>query len=138
MSANPNHRRFGLTWWLWLVTGAAVATSLAGWGPGLPAAVLLTVLQLAHQVARTRSVRSFPVQVRGAYLALLALGSWPPLRVLHALQLAGTVALVVFDYCPLARILSLLPWNRRAPLTLALLRATFFSPPVRNVVAIRS
>jgi hypothetical protein len=29
----------------------------------------------------------------------------------------------------------LLPWNRRAPLTLALLRATFLSPPVHNIAA---
>ena len=128
-----NRRRFGLTWWLWLLTGSAVVASLAGWAAGLSAAVALTGVQLVHQAARTRSLRSFPVQVRAAYLALLASGGWPPLRLVHVLQLAGTVALVVFDYCPLARIRSLLPWNRRDPFTLALLRATFFSPPVRNV-----
>jgi len=128
-----DRRRFGLTWWSWLLTAAALAASLAGWAAGLPAAVALTAAQLVHQAARTRSLRSFPVQVRAAYLALLASGGWAPLRVLHVLQLGGTIALLVFDYCPLARTLSLLPWNRRAPLTLALLRATFLSPPVRNI-----
>jgi len=128
-----DRRRFGLTWWLWSLTGAALFAGLAGWTAGLPAACALTALQLVHQAARTRSLRSFPVQVRAAYLALLAAGCWPPLRAVHVLQLAGTVALIVFDYCPLVRTLSLLPWNRRAPLTRALLRATFFSPPVRNI-----
>ena len=128
-------RHFGLTWWLWALTGAAVAASLAGWGPGLPAALALTALQAGHQAARTRSVHSFPVQVRAAYFLILLVGTWPPLRALHPLQLAGTVALIVFDYCPLARMLSLLPWNRRRPFTLSLLLTTFLSPPVRNVVA---
>jgi len=128
-------RHFGLTWWLWALTGAAVSASLAGWGPGLRAALAVTAVQAVHQAARTRSVHSFPVQVRAAYLLILLAGMWPPLRVVHALQLAGTVALVVFDYCPLARMLSLLPWNRRRPFTLSLLRTTFLSPPVRNVVA---
>jgi len=130
-----NRRRFDLKWWLWSLTGSAVTASLAGWAHGLAAAVALTGVQLVHQAARTRNLRSFPVQVRVAYLALLALGSWPPLRVLHPLLLAGTVALVVFDYCPLARMLSLLPCNRRAPFTIALLRRTFLSRPVYNVAA---
>lgn len=128
-------RHFGLTWWLWALTGGAVAASLAGWGPGLRAALALTAVQVVHQAARTRSVHSFPVQVRAAYLLILLAGTWPPLRALHPLQLAGTVALIVFDYCPLARMLSLLPWNRRHPFTLSLLRTTFLSPPVRNIVA---
>ena len=128
-------RHFGLTWWLWALTGAAVSASLSGWAPGLPVALALTTLQAVHQAARTRSVHSFPVQVRAAYLLVLLAGTWPPLRVLHPLQLAGTMALVVFDYCPLARMLSLLPWNRRRPFTLSLLRMTFLSPPVRDIVA---
>ena len=74
-------RHFGLTWWLWALTGAAVSASLAGWGPGLRAALAVTAVQAVHQAARTRSVHSFPVQVRAAYLLILLAGMWPPLRV---------------------------------------------------------
>jgi hypothetical protein len=127
-------RRFDFAWWLWLFTGLALGASLAGWAPGLPAAIVLTALQVVHQGVRARNLSALPVQVRAAYLSLLLLGIWPPLRVLHPLQLAGTVALVVFDYCPLARLLALMPWNRRRPFTFALVRSTFLSAPVRGSI----
>jgi hypothetical protein len=130
----PVRRLRTSNWWWWLATGAALASRLAGWGPGLAAAMGLTALRGLELALRHRSVTAFPVQVRAAYLAILAAGGWPPLVFLHAMQLAGTTALVVLDYCPLARILSLLPWNRRGPLTLARVKRTFLSPPVNGSV----
>ena len=102
---------------------------------GLTVAIALTILQGIHLGLRARSLVALPVQVRAVYLGVLLLGSWPPLRALHWLQFAGTAVLLVFDYCVLARVLSLLPWNRRGPLTRARLRATFLSPPVRGSIA---
>lgn len=128
------HRLRHSSWWWWLATGGALAAHLAGWAPGLPVAMALTALRGIELTVRERSATAFPVQVRIGYLAILAAGSWPPLVFLHYLQLAGTIALLVFDYCPLARIVSLLPWNRRGPLTLALVRRTFFSRPVQGSV----
>jgi hypothetical protein len=127
-------RRLNVVWWWWLVTGTALGGRLGGWGQGLALAMALTVLQAIHLAVRTARSTSLPVQVRASYLALLVMGSWPPLAFLHAAQLAGTIALLVFDYCPLARTLSLFPWNRRGPLTLARLRATFLTPPVRGSI----
>jgi hypothetical protein len=43
--------------------------------------------------------------------------------------LACTLALVIFGYCPMARLLSLLPWNPYEPITMDLLRRTFRSRP---------
>ena len=126
-------RRRGLVWWYWLLTEVAVGASLAGFG--LTVAIALTVLQGIHLGLRSRSAIALPVQVRTAFLGLFLLGCWPPLHALHWLQLAGTAVLLLFDYCVLARLLSLLPWNRHAPLTRARLRATFLSPPVRGSVA---
>ena len=74
------------------------------------------------------------MQVRAAYLVLLLLAGWPPFRWLLFLLLAGLLTRVVFDYCLLARLLSLMPWNRKRPLTLALVRATFLSRPVRGSI----
>ena len=80
------------------------------------------------------SVRAFSVQVRIAYLAVLATGLWPPLGFVHWLQLAGTMAQVGFDYCPLARLVSLMPWNRTQPLTFRLVWRTFALPPMSGSV----
>jgi len=53
---------------------------------------------------------------------------------LHWIQLAGTTAMVLVDYCPGARLVSLMPWNRRVPLTLGLVVRTFVRPPVRGSI----
>jgi hypothetical protein len=129
-----NPRR-DLFWRYWLLTGLALGAGLAGMKAGLPLAMGLTAVQGVHLVVRKRSLVALAVQVRAAFLALLVLGSWPPLRALHWMQLTGVAARLLFDYCALSRILSLLPWNRRGPLTLARLRATFLTPPVRGNIA---
>lgn len=121
-------------WWLWLLTALALGAHLGGFRAGLPLAVALTTLQGLRFVVRAGPLDAFPVQVRVAYIVLLFLGSWPPLVAVHWAQLAGTTALIVFDYCPLARLLSLLPYNRRGPLTMARLWATFFSRPVHGSI----
>jgi hypothetical protein len=121
-------------WWWWLLTAVALGGGLAGWGAGLPAAMALTAargLQLARAAVR---LPALPVQVRATYLAILALGCWSPLAFLGGLQLVATSALLIFDYCVLARLLALLPWNRRGPLTRERLRATILQPPVRGSI----
>jgi hypothetical protein len=128
-------RQRRLIWRYWLLTEVALGASLAGWKAGLTVAIALTTVQGIHLGLRARSMVALPVQVRAAFLGLLLLGSWPPLHALHWMQLAGTAVVLVFDYCVLARLLSLLPWNRRVPLTRARLRATFLSPPVRGSIA---
>jgi hypothetical protein len=51
------------------------------------------------------------------------------LRWLFWLPVVGTLVLVLFGYCLLARTLSLFPWNRRETLSLGLLRRTYLTPP---------
>ena len=67
-----------------------------------------------------------------AYLGLLVLAQWPPFYWVYWLQLAGTTAMVLFSYCLLARVLSLMPWNRHEPFSLKFFVRTFFSAPVRG------
>jgi len=121
-------------WWYWLATTLLLAVSFAGIGPALPLALALTGVQAVHFGFRDRSPVAFPVQVRIAYLGLLALGLWPPLRWVHAVQLVGTSAMVLAGYCLLARLLSLMPWNRRQPLTPRLVAVTLFSRPVKGSI----
>lgn len=119
-------------WWYWLATLTALAWGVAGWEPGYGIAMGVTLIHAAHWLRRGHRPSSLPMQVRIAYLGILALGLWPPLSLLHWMQLAGTSALLVFDYCPLARALSLMPWNRRVPLTGRLVLRVLLAPPVRG------
>jgi hypothetical protein len=48
---------------------------------------------------------------------------------MHWIQLAGTSAMVTVGYCPLARMLGLLPFNRSQPLTWSLVCQLFLRDP---------
>lgn len=115
-------------WWYWLATVALLGIGLLGWSPGIWLAMALCLIQIAHVFRLVRNVTAFPLQVRVAYVMLLAAGLWAPLQWIHLVQLVGTTARVLVGYCLLARTLSLAPWNRRQPLTWSMLRRTFFSP----------
>jgi len=123
-----------LWWWYWLFTAFALAASLCGWKSGLAIAFALTAVQAVHVGASAGSAMAFPVQVRIGYLAIIALSAWTPLAPLQAVQLAGLLLRLAFDYCLLARMVSLLPWNRRGALTLERVRATFLTPPVEGTI----
>jgi hypothetical protein len=116
-----------LGWWYWFITAALLGSGLFGWPAGLPLAMALCAIQIAHVARLTHDVTAFPVQVRVAYLALLIAGSWEPFQWIHWIQLLGTSARVLAGYCLLARTLSLAPWNRWQPLSPALVRRTFLS-----------
>ena len=61
------------------------------------------------------------------FLGFLGLTLVPGLAGLLWVPLAGTTAQVAVGYCPMARFLRLMPWNREAPLT--------FTDALRVVVA---
>lgn len=121
-----------LSWWYWLLTVCLLTAGVAGWRLGFLGAIGVTVVQLLHFVVRERSVTAFPVQVRTGYLLLLLLAWLEPLRALYWIPTVGTWAQVLFGYCAMARIVSLLPWNRSDAMSLQLLRRTFLSAPVRG------
>jgi len=98
------------------------------WGASL--ALVICAAQVAIAYGCHRHWRALAVQVRLVFLLLFVAGSsTPALAWLHALQLVGVNALLIADYCLLARLLTLLPWNRRVPLTPALVRAVLTLPP---------
>lgn len=126
-------------WWYWLVTDGLLIGSMAGLSWGIAPAAWLTLVQVVHYLYRERRLAAFPVQVRLCYLLLLLLGTYPPLGFIHWIQLVGTTAVVTVGYCPLARILALMPWNRSGQLSLVLVRRVIFSPPVGgSILAVQS
>lgn len=108
------------SWWHWAATVPLLAAHLLRYPGALTAALLLCAIVGGYFFLRLRQVRPFPVQVRLAYLGLLFVGTLPWMAWIHWTQLAGTSAMVAVGYCPLARMLSLLPWNRNEPLSRAL------------------
>jgi len=124
--------RLTLKWWYWLATVVPLGAGLAGWTAGLSLAFAAVGIQIVHFIARTGRLGAFSVQVPIAFLGLLAIGMWPPFALLHWLQLVGVSIRLLFDYCPLARALSLASWNRIEPLSWRLVKRTFLTPPVRG------
>lgn len=121
-----------LAWWYWLATVCLLTAGVLGHSTAFLFAIALTAVQLLHYALRERRIGAFSVQVRAWYLALLLAALPEPLQWLYWLPTAGTWALVLFGYCGMARFVSLLPWNRRRPLSMKLVKATFLSPPVRG------
>jgi hypothetical protein len=123
-----------LNWWYWFVTACLLTAGVAGYKIGFALAIGLSMLQLVDFTLREQSLTAFTVQVRFGFL-ILVLAAWPePMQALYWLPVVGTWARSIFGYCALARLLSLMPWNRRVPFSLALMMRTFFSRPVRGSI----
>jgi len=105
-----------VSWWYW--RGAAVLLTYGlFWNPmGFCYAGILSIVHLGHYVWREKSLTAFTVQVRTLYLAILVVAAPEPLHLLYLGPLVGTWAVVLYGYCFLARVLSLMPWNRAWPL----------------------
>ena len=101
-----------------------LAGGLKGYPSGFQAAILISVIQTVVYQLRETWTFTFPVQIRFAYTSLLIICQIPALGWLYWVPAVGTFALVLFGYCLMARILSLLPGNRTEPMSLDLLRWT--------------
>lgn len=123
-------------WWHWAVTLPLLAAHLSLGAerarPAFETAAALCAAVAAFAYWRTGDPLATAVQVRVAFLALLVLGLAPAAQWFHWLQFAGTSAMVAVGYCPLARILSLAPWNRDEPLTADRVRAAFLTRAPRG------
>lgn len=123
-----------LSWWYWLATAILLAFAVDGNEWARQAAIALSIVQLLQFGWIHRQLSAFPVQVRSAYLGLLLLSYLPGGIAILWLQLLGTTAMVTANYCLLARVLSLMPWNRDTPVTPATIIHTIFSAPVTGSV----
>ena len=121
-------------WWYWLVTACLLTAGVAGYPIGSILAIGLTAFQLCHFIIREGSITAFPVQVRFWYLMLLIVALPEPLQLIYWIPTIGTWAQIIFGYCTMARLVSLFPWNRNEVFSLALIKRTFLSRPVRGSV----
>ena len=116
-------------WWAWTVIAILLLIGLSDYNPAFLWAMVVTAGQGIVLLVRDRSLTAYSVQLRAAYLLLLLIAYPPPMRWLYWLLALGTIAIVIFGYCFLTRVLSLLPWNSREAYTWDRLRRTFLSAP---------
>ena len=91
-----------------------------GFSSGFYAAIFISAIQTVVYDLKQTSALTFPVQIRFAYAILLILCQAPSLGWLYWVPTVGTFALVLFGYCLMARILSLLAGTRTEPMSLDL------------------
>ena len=97
----------------WAITAPLLAAHLAGARGALAAVLGLCALSIGYYAVKLGSLSPFRVQVRIGFTLLVALGALPGVGAwLLWLPLCGTTAQVLFGYCPMARTLQLMPWNR--------------------------
>ena len=132
----PQTARKGLIWGLWFITWSGLIA-----GTRYPVffeyVVVFSALHALLFLALFRfRIRPFPVQVRVGYLAWVGIGTYVPyMTVLMYITLAGLSTNLFLGYCPLARMMYLLPWNRDEEFSLNLLRRVFFSAPTAGKFA---
>lgn len=120
-----------IRYWYWQALGILLAIALFTSSPlALLVAIGLGFVQCIHYLIHCRRLSAFPVQVRAAYLGALVVGHFAGGFTVAAL-LVGTITLLLFDYCPLARMVWLMPWNRTRPITWGVVWWAFASRPAR-------
>jgi hypothetical protein len=96
----------------WAVTAPLLAAHLAGVSGAWAAVLVLCAVSIVYYALRLRSVRPFRVQARMGFGAFVLLGALPVVGWwLMWVPLCGTTAQLLFGYCPMARMLQLMPWN---------------------------
>jgi hypothetical protein len=123
-----------ISWWYWLITVVCLTGGVSGWPLGFGLAIGITLLQILHFILIEGKVTAFPIQVRVGYLLLLVVASPEPFQSIFWIPTIGTWAQVLFGYCTMARTVSLLPWNRKEPLSIELVKRTYFAAPVRGSI----
>jgi hypothetical protein len=117
------------SWLQWAVTAPLLAAHLGGYSQWLGVVLGLTAMSaIAYGVSRG-SATCMPVQIRVGFFGIVGLSSLPGMGWLLWLPLAGTTSQVLIGYCPMARILRLMPWNRDSRLTLRSAGRVVFGPP---------
>ena len=117
------------SWWYWRACAVLLTYGLL-WNPlGYCFAGILSIVHLVHYIWREKSLTAFTVQVRVLYLAILAAAAPEVMRPLYLLSFLGTWTVVLYGYCALARILSLMPWNRRWRMSRERFWTTITAPP---------
>ena len=126
----PRHIRQRLVWALWLITWLGLLAGLLN-RVFYEYVVLFSVLHaMLFMLLLGFQIKAFPVQVRIAYLIWVAVGTYVPYMViLMYITTIGLASNLFLGYCPLARTMYLLPWNREDSFSLELFKRVIMTSP---------
>jgi len=130
------HTGWGLDEFGWLVINLLLMAHVVGYNYVIFIAAFLLFLQSLFLYIKGLRWHDLKFQVRVVYSLLLIIDIVLPWHVIHSAQIIGTTALLLFDYCFLARTMLLMPWNRNKGLSWAMLCKVYFSPPVAGEVSL--
>ncbi len=125
---------FTMVWWYIFATWAAVLYGLFVGESGFYVAIGLCMIQALYFGIEDKNPFSFSCQVRYALAAIFIAGLFEPLRWIYWIPAVGLTVRLTLNYCLLARLVSLMPWNRRDPFSWGLFRRTLFSPPTSGSI----
>lgn len=126
----PQRVRKTLIWSLWFVTWLGLVIGLFDQVFFQYVVIFSALHAVLFLILFQFNIRPFPVQVRIAYFAWVAVGTYVPYMVVFMyITFVGLATNLFLGYCPLARMVYLLPWNRNEKFSLNLLRRVVFSPP---------
>lgn len=118
-----------LAWWYWLASTLSLNLTVLGIYPAYTIAIGIALVQLVHFLIRDHGHPSMTVQIRSGYLLVLLLALPDYMQWFLWVPAMGTLARVLFSYCLMARMLVLLPFNRKEVLTFAFVKKAFLTPP---------
>ncbi len=127
----PTRVRKLLIWGLWFITWLGLVGGLFDRLYYEYVVIFSALHAVLFLLINGFSVKPFTVQVRIAYFVWVAAGTYVPhLTVLMYITLVGLATNLFLGYCPLARMMSLMPWNRNEKFSFGLLGRVFLSPPM--------
>lgn len=112
---------YTLAWWHWLATAVLIALHYSAWPEAIvPARIMCAAMLLLRIYQDQKPTRR--VQVYAGFLVLLFIGELPYMGWYYYTMLAGTLLNCTIGYCPLDRMLQILPFNTSKPTWLLALR----------------
>jgi len=126
-----NQHRKKLVWALWFVTWVGLIIGFFNRSYYEYVVFFSAAHAILFLILTNFRVMAFPVQLRISYLAWVAVGTYVPyLVILMYITTIGLASNLFLNYCPLARMMYLLPWNREETLTYSLIKRVILTPPV--------
>lgn len=129
----PRQSRRYLVWGIWFITWLGLLAGLHDRVYYEYVVLFSAIHALLFMVLLNFRVKEFPAQIRIAYLIWVVVGTYAPyMTILMYITTIGLATNLFLGYCPLARMVYLLPINREEPFSLELVTKVFFSPPTRG------
>ena len=129
----PRQSRRYLVWGLWFITWIGLLAGLFNLVFYEYVVLFSAIHAILFLILVNFRVKEFPAQIRIAYLIWVAIGTYVPyMTILMYITTIGLATNLFLGYCPLARIIYLLPINREEPFSLELVIKVFFSPHTKG------